>query len=241
MALIGTTAAPAAGTHAIALEVALPAPEIAASMTVRPPASTMQQSLTGTIGASESGRKIVPSLAGTRLLFRLLGHPSILPFTRLEEHEQRLRKLLNQLQRYRILISLAKCVFRASGVTFLGYKVSTEDSRLLKDGVAHLQDCPVPRPPVSSAASWACSISTGDFCPTPLLPRHLSMAFFPAPESRALIPSTGRQTSTEPSMNARRICHAPHYWRTPTHPRHLHSLRTPPLPPWVPFCRNVLC
>jgi hypothetical protein len=29
-----------------------------------------------------------------------------------------------------------------------------------------------------------------------------------------------------------------HYWHTPTHPRHLHSSRTPPLPPWVPFCSN---
>jgi hypothetical protein len=60
----------------------------------------------------------------------------------LEEHEQHLRTLFNQLQRYGILINPAKCVFRASEVTFLGYKVSAEGSRPLEDRVAHLQDCP---------------------------------------------------------------------------------------------------
>jgi hypothetical protein len=69
----------------------------------------------------------------------------------LEEHEQHMRTLFNQLQRYGILINSSKCVFRASVVTFLGYRVSVHEDR-----VAHLQDCPLLRPPVNSAASWAC-------------------------------------------------------------------------------------
>ena len=69
----------------------------------------------------------------------------ILVFSRsLEEHEQHLRALLNQLQRYGIIINPARCVFRAPEVTFLGYKVSAEGSEHLKDRVAHLQDCPPP-------------------------------------------------------------------------------------------------
>jgi hypothetical protein len=63
----------------------------------------------------------------------------------LEEHEQHLRTLFNQLQQYRILIISSKCVFLASEVTVLGYKVSAEGSRPLEDRVAHLQDCPPPK------------------------------------------------------------------------------------------------
>jgi hypothetical protein len=52
----------------------------------------------------------------------------ILVFSRsLEEHEQHLRALFTQLQRYGI-INPAKCVVRAPEVTFLGYKVSAEGS-----------------------------------------------------------------------------------------------------------------
>jgi hypothetical protein len=68
----GATAAPAPrtvalppGTHATAREVALPAPEIATSTRVRPPASAMKHPPAGTIGASVAGRKIVPTLAAT--------------------------------------------------------------------------------------------------------------------------------------------------------------------------------
>jgi hypothetical protein len=56
-ALSGTTVAPAPGTVATARKIALPAPEFAAS--------TMQQAIAGSIGASEIGHKIVPSLAAT--------------------------------------------------------------------------------------------------------------------------------------------------------------------------------
>jgi hypothetical protein len=70
----------------------------------------------------------------------------ILVFSRsLEEHEQNLRALFNQLQRYGLLINPAKCVFRAPEVTFLGYKVSAEGSQLLEERVANLQDCHTPK------------------------------------------------------------------------------------------------
>jgi hypothetical protein len=63
----------------------------------------------------------------------------------LEEHEHHLRALFDRLQSNGILINPAKCVFKASEVTFLGYKVSAEGSRLLEERVAHLQDCPPPK------------------------------------------------------------------------------------------------
>jgi hypothetical protein len=67
----------------------------------------------------------------------------ILVFSRsLEDHERHLRAILGQLQTYRILIKPAKCVFRASEITFLCYRVSSERSRPLEDRVAHLQDMP---------------------------------------------------------------------------------------------------
>jgi hypothetical protein len=73
----------------------------------------------------------------------------ILVFSRsLEEHEQHLRALFQQLQRYGILINATKCVFRTSEVTFLGYKVSAEGSQLLEERVTHLQDC---RPPKTAS------------------------------------------------------------------------------------------
>jgi hypothetical protein len=63
----------------------------------------------------------------------------------LEEHEQNLRALFNQLQRYGIIINPAKCIFRAPEITFLGYKVSAEGSEPLEVRVAHLRDCPLPK------------------------------------------------------------------------------------------------
>jgi hypothetical protein len=53
----------------------------------------------------------------------------MLVFSRfLEGHEQHLRILFNQLQKRGILINPAKCVFKASEITFLGYKVSADCS-----------------------------------------------------------------------------------------------------------------
>jgi hypothetical protein len=63
----------------------------------------------------------------------------------LEEHEQHLRALFDQIQRYGILINPAKCVFRAPEVTFLGYKVSAEGSEPLEERVTHLQECHPPK------------------------------------------------------------------------------------------------
>jgi hypothetical protein len=64
---------------------------------------------------------------------------------KLEEHERHLRTLFDRLQTHGILINPTKCVFRASEVTFLGYKVSAEGSQLLEERVAHLQDSPPPK------------------------------------------------------------------------------------------------
>jgi hypothetical protein len=77
-------------------------------------------------------------------------------FRSCEEHEQHLRTICKQLQRYRILMNAAKCVFRAPEITFLGYKVSPEGSEPLEERVTNLQDCPLRRPPVSSVDFLAC-------------------------------------------------------------------------------------
>jgi cleavage and polyadenylation specificity factor subunit 1 len=50
--------------------------------------------------------------------------------------------LREERQKREILINPAKCVFKASEVIFLGYKVSAEGSLPLDKRVAHLQDCP---------------------------------------------------------------------------------------------------
>jgi hypothetical protein len=69
----------------------------------------------------------------------------ILVFSRtLEEHDQHLRTLFNRLQKHGILINPAKCVFKASEVIFLGYKVSAESSQQLEERVGHLQASPPP-------------------------------------------------------------------------------------------------
>jgi hypothetical protein len=63
----------------------------------------------------------------------------------LEEHEEHLRTLFNRLQRYGIVINPAKCVFRAPGVTFLGYMVSAKGSQPLDERVTDLQNCYPPK------------------------------------------------------------------------------------------------
>jgi hypothetical protein len=56
----------------------------------------------------------------------------ILIFSRsLEEHEKHLRILFTRLRSNGILINPTKYVFRASAVTFLGYRISAEGSRPL--------------------------------------------------------------------------------------------------------------
>jgi cleavage and polyadenylation specificity factor subunit 1 len=64
----------------------------------------------------------------------------------LKDHEQHLRALCTQLQRYMIIIiNPAKCIFRALEVTFIDYKVSAEGSQPLKERMTHLQDCHTPK------------------------------------------------------------------------------------------------
>jgi cleavage and polyadenylation specificity factor subunit 1 len=62
-----------------------------------------------------------------------------------EEHEQHLRTLFERLQTHGILLNPGKCVFRATQVTFLGYRISGEGSQPLPDRVADLQACPPPQ------------------------------------------------------------------------------------------------
>ena len=57
----------------------------------------------------------------------------------LEEHKQHLRALLERFQEHGILINLAKCVFGAQEVTFLGYNASSEGSRPLNGRVTDVQ------------------------------------------------------------------------------------------------------
>jgi hypothetical protein len=83
-------------------------------------------------------------LRGLALCFAYLD--VILFFSRsLEDHERHLRAIFGRLQMYGILINPAKCVFTASEVTFLGYRVTSEGSRPLEERVAHLQDCLPPK------------------------------------------------------------------------------------------------
>jgi hypothetical protein len=156
-----------------------------------------------------------------------------------EDHGRHLRAIFHRLQTYGILINPAKCVFRASEVTFLGYRVSSEGSRPLEDRVAHVQDSPPPK----TASQLRRFLGMLNFCRRFLpqaaatqAPLHTS---FPAPESKALIPLPGRRNFTRPSKSARQACHVPRYWLTPSQPRNLHSPQTPPFPPWVPCCSYV--
>jgi cleavage and polyadenylation specificity factor subunit 1 len=63
----------------------------------------------------------------------------------LEEYEQHLRTLFDRLKKHGILTNPAKCVFKATEITFLGYKITSEGSRLLEERVVHLQDYPPPK------------------------------------------------------------------------------------------------
>jgi len=70
----------------------------------------------------------------------------ILVFSRSpQEHDQHLRTLLTQLQKFGILLNPSKCVFRVPEISFLGYKISSVGSQTLPDRVADLQACPPPK------------------------------------------------------------------------------------------------
>jgi hypothetical protein len=64
----------------------------------------------------------------------------------LKEHEQHLWALFDLLQKYGNLINTGKCVFRTRGITFLGYKVSAEDSQPLEELVTHFKEYQTPKP-----------------------------------------------------------------------------------------------
>jgi len=59
--------------------------------------------------------------------------------------------LFTQLKKYGILLNPAKCVFRVSEVSFLGYKISARGSQPLPDRVQDLQNSP---PPKTIAQLW---------------------------------------------------------------------------------------
>jgi hypothetical protein len=83
-------------------------------------------------GAQTFQRFMDDTLRGLDFCFAYLD--DMLVYSRsLEEHELHLRAPFDQLQRYGILINPAKSVFRASEVTFLGWKVSAEGSQSLEE------------------------------------------------------------------------------------------------------------
>ena len=69
---------------------------------------------------------------------------NILVYSRsLEENRRYLRTLFRQLQAYGILLNHSKCVFRATEVTFLRYRIPSKGSQPLPDRVADLQAGPL--------------------------------------------------------------------------------------------------
>jgi hypothetical protein len=74
----------------------------------------------------------------------------------LEDHERHLRAIFSRLQMYGILINHAKCVFRASEVTFLGYRCPLRNPDHWKKVWPIFRTAPLLRPPVSFVASRAC-------------------------------------------------------------------------------------
>lgn len=60
-------------------------------------------------------------------------------------HEQHLRQLFNRMKDYGMLINTAKCVFGASEVTFLGYRISQHGTRPLESKVEAIKEFPVPK------------------------------------------------------------------------------------------------
>jgi hypothetical protein len=149
---------------------------------------------------------------------KVLCPPHYTSYVSYEEHEHHLRSLLPASE-VRDSNEPAKCLSSIRGHLFRLQSVH-RGFRPLDERMAHLQDCPLPKPPVSSTASWTYLNFTGDFFPTALLSRQNSTKLFPAPKSGTFLPSPGCRIG--PSKSARRVCHAPLYWRTPIHHRRLH-------------------
>lgn len=69
----------------------------------------------------------------------------VLVFSRnIEEHRSNLRTLLSRLAQYSVVINPAKCIFEASTLTFLGYKVSAEGISPPEERVEALRSYPKP-------------------------------------------------------------------------------------------------
>ncbi|CAK1599624.1 unnamed protein product [Parnassius mnemosyne] len=67
-------------------------------------------------------------------------------FSRSEsEYEEHLRQIFNRLKEYGMLINTSKCVFGASEVTFLGYKISANGIKPLQEKVQAIKDFPSPK------------------------------------------------------------------------------------------------
>lgn len=61
------------------------------------------------------------------------------------EHESHLRQLFGRMQDYGILINTGKCVFGASEVTFLGYRISEAGTKPLDTKVQAIKQFPIPK------------------------------------------------------------------------------------------------
>jgi hypothetical protein len=73
-----------------------------------------------------------------------------------EEHDQNLRILFTKLQNCSILLNPAKCVFRVSEISFLGYKISSPGFQPLLDRRVDLQTfLPQNRQSINDV-SWGC-------------------------------------------------------------------------------------
>lgn len=61
------------------------------------------------------------------------------------EHEDHLRQVFTRLKNYGMVINVAKCVFGAPEVTFLGYRISHSGTKPLDEKVQALRDFPPPK------------------------------------------------------------------------------------------------
>jgi hypothetical protein len=156
----------------------------------------------------------------------------------LEAHEKHLRTLFDRLQKRGILINPSKCVFKASEITFLGYNVSAEVCRPLEERVAHLQDC-LPPNTISQILRFLRMLNFyRRFLP------HTGSTQAPVYDVLSGSKIKGSHSIGTPELfKAFEVCKASLSRATllasMTQPRHLHSLQTPPLPPWMPYCDNV--
>ena len=62
-----------------------------------------------------------------------------------EQHEHHLQQLFTRMQEYGVLVNTAKCVFGASEVTFLGYRISERGTKPLESKVQAIKEFPTPK------------------------------------------------------------------------------------------------